>query len=218
MNPHDAEYWSVPRLWPGETVVCIGGGPSLVPEDVRQCRGRAKVIAINNAYLLAPWADILFAVGLYTPAKSWWHYHPDAAVFLGLKVTMDYRYAEQVGAKLVRRGDDATGVTGLSDRADTLNHGWNGGYAAIDLAVKLGAARILLLGYDMQPAPDHTHHWHPDHPGMLPPPYIDWLLAFDTLPKPLAALGVKVYNCSRSTALRAFPHVPLAEAWPCLTT
>jgi hypothetical protein len=51
----------VPKLWPGSTVVCLGTGPSLTAEDVEAVRGRAKVIAINNAHALAPWADVLYA-------------------------------------------------------------------------------------------------------------------------------------------------------------
>ena len=45
----------VSRLWPGSTVVCIGSGPSLTPEDVAYVRGKARVIAINRSVDLAPW-------------------------------------------------------------------------------------------------------------------------------------------------------------------
>lgn len=208
-------YWTIPPLWSGETVVCVGGGPSLTPEDVALCRGRARVIVINNAYQLAPWADLLFAVGLYSGLPSWWTHYPDAVTFPGLKVTMDpdivHTHPE---IKLVRRAPGNEGAIGLSLDPTMLCHGYNGGYSAINLAVLLGAARILLLGYDMQHDAGR-HHWHPDHPKWQPPPFTDWLLAFDTLVAPLAAVGVTVRNCSRATALRAFPCGPLLEALPC---
>src|SRR6478609_8593286 len=40
---------SVPKLWPGETFVVIGGGASLTHEDVAYCRDRARVVAIKEA-------------------------------------------------------------------------------------------------------------------------------------------------------------------------
>ena len=54
------EVWAVPPIWRGATVVCLGGGPSLTAADAAQCRGRARVIAINDAYRLVPWADLLY--------------------------------------------------------------------------------------------------------------------------------------------------------------
>jgi hypothetical protein len=119
--------------------------------------------------------------------------------------------------KLVRRAPDPEGLNGLATARDTLHHGWNGGYSAIGLAVHLGATHIILLGYDMQMSSDYRYHWHPDHPKFVPPPFTDWLLHFDSLVDPLARAGVRVTNCSRSTALRTFPCKPLLEALPCQT-
>jgi hypothetical protein len=55
----------VSRAWEGKTVVCIAGGPSLTKEQlelVRAARERdaVRVIVINDAYLIAPWADVLY--------------------------------------------------------------------------------------------------------------------------------------------------------------
>lgn len=202
------DYWTIPVLWPGERVVCIGSGPSLTPEDVAFCRGRARVIAINNAFRRAPWADVLYACGVYHAGKSWWEYYPDARQFAGLKVTMDPDMAVYPELKVVKRGEQ----TGLSMDRQTLSHGANSGYAAINLAVLLGATEIVLLGYDMQLGPQQQIHWHPDHPRQLYPPFVDFLLAFGTLPPLLAPLGVSVVNCTRSTALTVFPQWSLEDA------
>jgi hypothetical protein len=51
---------------------------------------------------------------------------------------------------------------------------------------------------------------------MLALPFTDWKLNFESLRQPLADAGVRVLNCSRATALRAFPCVTLTEAMPCL--
>ena len=76
---------SIAEDWIGETVVCIGGGPSLTLADVTSIAGKARVIAINDAYRMAPWADMLYACDL-----KWWRWHDGAPYFLGEKWTQDH--------------------------------------------------------------------------------------------------------------------------------
>lgn len=64
--------WSVPCLWPDETVFILGGGPSLPIERLTELRGKGKVIAINNAGFVAPWADLLFFAD-----TRWWTWNRD---------------------------------------------------------------------------------------------------------------------------------------------
>ena len=40
-------YWSVPKMWVGETVACIATGPSMTLEIAEQLKGRVRTIAIN---------------------------------------------------------------------------------------------------------------------------------------------------------------------------
>ena len=60
----------IPKMWTNSVAVCLGGGPSLNKEDIEYCREKKGVrfIAINDAYRLAPFADILYAAD-----KKWWH-------------------------------------------------------------------------------------------------------------------------------------------------
>jgi hypothetical protein len=102
-----------------------------------------------------------------------------------------------------------TGDTGLDVRPDCVRNGRNSGYQAINLAVHLGAARILLLGYDMQ-----GDHYFGHHPDQSRPPFGVCLKRFQTLVKPLRDLQVAVINCTRKTALTCFPCQPLEEALP----
>jgi hypothetical protein len=192
----------VPRLWPGSTVVCIGGGPSLTREDVEYCRGRAKVIAINNAYQLAPWADVLFAAD-----AKWWDWHEGVKYFAGLRYSITSPPAKY-GVTVLQR----TSGPGLDLNPLALRRGQNSGYQAINLAVHLGASRILLLGYDMQKGPHGEEHWHGDHPDKSRSPYGQFIARFESLMAPLRALQVDVINCSRRTALPWFPCQPLREA------
>jgi hypothetical protein len=182
-------------LWPNETIVCVGTGPSLTQADVDFCRGKARVIAVNNAYQIAPWADVLYAAD-----DKWWTWHKGATSFLGLKYTIAPTRQSWPGVVALRN----TGQHGLESDPTGLRTGYNSGYQAINLAVHLGASRVVLLGYDF-----HGDHYFGSHPDRTRPPFAACLQAFATLPAPLAAAGVEVMNATRHTALRVFPCVPL---------
>jgi hypothetical protein len=195
----------VPVLCPGGTVVCLGGGPSLTPEDVNRCQGQATVIAINDAYRLAPWADVLYAAD-----ARWWKVHQGVPSFAGLKYSLQPDAARWPGVQILQN----TGSEGLELAPTGLRTGRNGGYQAINLAVSLGATRILLLGYDMQRLPGQPSHWFGEHPPTLRAysPYEDFCVMFTMLVAPLQQVGVTVINCSRQTALTCFPRMPLEDA------
>ncbi len=196
---------TVPRLWPGETVVCIGGGPSLTQADIDACIDiDLRGIAVNDAYRMAPWADVLYAAD-----AKWWGWHNGAPKFYGLKYSIDGRDRVAYCDVMTLRN---TGWTGLELDPTGLRAGHNSGYQAINLAVHLGAKRILLLGYDMTLGTAGESHWFGEHPDGLISPYPQMREAFDTIVEPLAALGVEVLNCSRRTALTAFPCVALEDA------
>jgi len=100
---------------------------------------------------------------------------------------------------------------GLSRDAAVVHSGGNSGYQAINLAYHLGATRIILLGFDM-----HWHsgkaHFFGDHPegfnNLQPDRYI---AAFRTI-KP-EQYGIEILNCSRVTALDAFPRHNLEDVF-----
>jgi len=195
----------VPVLCPGGTVVCLGGGPSLTREDVEACRGKATVLAINDAYRLAPWADVLYGAD-----SKWWGWHKGVSSFAGLKFSLQPDAGQWPGVQVLRN----TGEGGLELDPSGLRTGRNSGYQAINLAVHLGATRVLLLGYDMGPGPKGETHWFGDHPDRNVSPYTTFLARFEAIVEPLRQLGVEVINCSRRTALTVFPCQPLEEALP----
>lgn len=194
-----------PRIWVGETVVCIASGPSLHVEDVAYVRGKARVIVINNSYQLAPWADCLYACD-----ARWWKWHDGAKDFPGLKYSLQDARATGYGVTVLKN----TGTTGLEVKPTGLRTGHNSGYQAINLAVHFGAKQILLMGYDMQRGRDGKVHWHGDHRQAPSVPFALFRPTFQTLVDPLQKLGVEVINCSRETALTAFPRASLREALP----
>lgn len=199
--PHD-RFAVIERAWSGSTCAIIAGGPSLTPAQVEACRG-IRVIAVNDAYRLAPWADVL-----YFADARWWDWHkgqPDFMAFAGQKVTI-----ENTGA-LVADADVFTlhnaGTEGLSDKPNAVCTGRNSGYQALNIAVLAGATRILLLGFDMKPSAAGRMHWFGEHPIKTPPSVFPTMLAcFKTVAAPLTKLGVEVINCTPDSALTVFPR------------
>lgn len=199
-------YGVVPRLWPDSTIVCLASGPSLTPPDVEFCRGRARVLAVKDTIQLAPWADCLYACG--SDASRWWERHGDAlADFQGVRFTLDPHGAPW--ATVLKE----TGATGLERDPAGLRTGSNSGYQAINLAVHLGASRIVLVGYDMQPDAGGRDHFVGAPAHRQRPPFAVFLERFLTLVQPLRDLGVRVLNATRETALACFEQCALAEAF-----
>lgn len=168
------------------------------------CRAGIPAIAVNTTYRLAPWAWALYA------ADSEWWLHPsntDALAFRGLKVSCQ----PVVPAVLQLR---IAGRTGYDDAQDCVHTYSNSGAQAIQIAAKSGAARILLLGFDMHR--NNGDHWHGTHPPGLRNTtdalYAKFVAQYTELAPHLEARGVEVVNCSDGSALTAFRKAPLAVA------
>ena len=206
-----AQAWRVPPLWAGEAAVVVAGGPSLTRAQVDHCRGRARVLVINDGYRLAPWADLL-----YFCDKRWYAWHearPEFRAFEGRRVTLDNI---ELPAKSIRNmgWNPRQGKCGLYPEPDGVYNGRNGGYQALCLAVHLGAKRILLLGYDMKAAEAARSHWFGDHPiETKPRVFADTMRpCFDHLVAPLKERGVEVINCTPGSALACWPMRDLTQA------
>jgi hypothetical protein len=151
--------------WEGQTVVICASGPSAAEVDLELAIGRAKFVAINNSWRLAPWADALYGCDV-----QWWDHHSGCQEFkVPLKICADHR---------IRDRPKSWGVSFLhcdrSGDAFELNEigrvGWGGnsGYSCLNLVAQLKPKKILLIGYDMSKA--WGAHWHEPHTGNLSNP------------------------------------------------
>lgn len=199
---------AVPRLWPGATLVCLAPGPSVTAADVDQIRPLPTIV-INDAVRVAPWAEVFYSSDQY-----WLPQQRGLPDFRGLKYAIEPRagrnpFAAWPDVRVLQN----TGEDGLEVEPTGLRTGRNSGYAAINLAVHLGAARILLLGYDMGLGAHGEAHFD----GVVKPgaQYHLFRDRFRSLVAPLAARGVTVINCSRTTAVDAFRRQLLMEALRC---
>ncbi len=207
--------WSVPVIWPDATVVVIGTGPSLTLSQLHlvaraRLAERCHVIVVNDAVFVAWWADWLHACDY-----KWWAWHRDTAPkFPGIRTTCIETVPESWARYLKVIIPNTEGDRGgFAEDPDTVAGGGNGGYQAIQLAVKAGGHKVLLLGLDMKLADDGNPHYHGDHPDQTRSDYKNTMLPhFPGLAKDPKRLNVEVLNCSPGSAIDCFPRVPIEEA------
>jgi hypothetical protein len=199
------KYSAVPRKFEGETIYIIGGGPSLKNFNFAELKGH-RTIAINKAVFFHQTADVLY----WTDSRFYTWYKNDIDNFNGLKFTLKPGSQYTTDIKVLRKGIPH----GLEKDPQVLAHGYNSGYAAINLAYHLGAARIVLLGFDMHNAGKDTH-FHDGYPTRAAGDHIyrdKFLPGFKELEKALRAEGVTVFNASPHSQLNEFPKITLAQA------
>lgn len=160
----------------------LATGPSMNQESADYVRGKCKVIAVSDAYKLAPWADVLVSHD-----SAWWKHHPEALNFAGEK----YSY-NLVGGVTQRKPLGAPASC-------------NSGLMGMLIAKEMGATKILLLGFDM-----HGEHYFGKHPEPLKNTtqrrFEDLRKQFNIWVRP------EVINCTPGSALKHFPIMELKDA------
>jgi hypothetical protein len=158
------------------------------------------VIAVNNAYTIAPWAEMC-----YFADARWWEWHkdkPEFRAFRGQKVTI-FNTGMMVRDPAVFMLEQA-GTDGLSLSPRALSTGSNGGYQAINIATLAGARRVMLLGYDMRFAGPRSH-WHAGHPiYVVEQRYHQYAARFVSMVPVLKSIGVEVVNCTPGSMIKCF--------------
>lgn len=186
----------------------LASGASLTREDVERVKGQ-NVIAINDNYKLAPWADIIYACD-----PQWWGWHmDDVKSFKGRKITQDESWNDYPDLKSQAIGlgvEFYHSIAGGGIDEESLYQGCHSGIQAINLAYLLGAKEIYLLGYDMQKT-NGKDHWFGAHPNNAAPEWSKRLKHYEPVARDAKRLGVEIINCSRETALTCFDRKTIDE-------
>jgi len=180
------------------TIYIVAGGPSLRGYDWYKLKDR-RVIAVNRSYEMLPWAEVIYFSDL-----RFFEWHREALLaHKGRKIT---------GSRLEHPKVERyrlTGQKGLDLTPGCLRSGNNSGYAAINLAVHLGARSIMLLGFDMCFDKSGTH-WHDGYTVLNRERQFSKMLPFfDSLPPYLKTIGVTVVNACIDSRLDVFEKIPL---------
>lgn len=192
----------------GYTVVIAGQGPSLNTEQLHDISYIYPTIAIKDTYEYAPNAQIIYACD-----RSWWftRWKTDQALreHKADKVVLDYQ-------KLDTKVPDlhwlkCNGNHGMSFQEGYVMHGRNSGHQALNLAVNMGAKKIILMGYDMRVI-DGKAHFHNRH---VPVPHSVFDTFYEAMLRAAPLLkerGIQVANTSMKSRLMCFFKMPYEEA------
>lgn len=161
------------------------------------------MIAVNMAYKLGDWMDVLFFGDC-----RWLKDNAESLLnFAGLKVTTCEQHRGRPGIRVVKRRNSPSGLS--SDPGIVI---WNlsSGACAINLAVHFGVKRIVLLGFDMK-SQGATHHWHdyyvPARKGKRYDPYKRFMKPFPSIAEALRRRRIECVNACEDSALGVFPVV-----------
>ena len=191
------------------TLTILATGHSLTPQQVKYVkRSITDVMAINESFLMAPWADYLYAGDTH-----WWsHYgHMVADKFRGECLTISKEASLKAPyPEFVEGANRENSAGGLCMERGRVYYGGNSGHVALNLAYHMGYERIVLLGFDL-----HGGHWfkdgfRPDHLDRTSP-YEHFKNTLTDIIDDLEKAGVLVYNCTPNSKLSCLPYTKLEE-------
>ncbi|TNV14917.1 hypothetical protein FH968_20550 [Buttiauxella sp. B2] len=174
------------------TFACVASGPSLSSSDCQKLlEANIPIIAVNNSWRAAP-----FCSAIYAADCCWWE-----------------EYIEEITSPATRWcGDSFTANRfGINHHESKVPGSFNSGQRAIELAIHLGAQRVLLVGYDCSIR--HGAHWHGRHSTLANPDNFSvnhWHEEFKRLQQEYPS--IEVLNCSRRTRMNCFPIMSLEAA------
>jgi len=217
------EYWFPPSIWTGETVFIIGGGPSLKGMKL-DCLHGQRVIGCNDAYRMgfghiqrkqsnfplrpsSSWVQIVLFGD-----TCWFNHHRDEVVlnrhrFMFISMASQNPCCESV--EWMKRLPE-----GLATRDHKKHIGWNRstGAGAINLALLLGAKRVVLLGFDMKMSDANEANWHVNEVNTpIPSDYEKFTVGMETIARELPEKypHAEILNAGPDSALNCFTKVSL---------
>jgi len=206
------------NIWKGHRAFIIGGGPSLKGFDWKLLRNE-KTIGINKA-IIAFEPDVLFSMD-----KLFWSVvYPNLGIIPRCtKIYLDGNIIPKCSPKITKLGIikylrykespkfSKSLKDGLSSEVDS-------GYAALNLALLLGADPIYLLGYDMKLNKNSEQIWW--HDGYKKyflknaiENYKKRIFAYEKYAKPIIDdyFKVKVINLNINSNIKCFPFAKREE-------
>ncbi len=192
----------IEKIFQNQSVFLVGGGPSLKGFDWERLRGK-NIIAINRAFEVLPWAQVLY----WTDPEFYLTQKNEIDEFAGLKVCSKELKQKTTDIHILK------GYNGkqLDMREGHICHGNNSGFGALNLAVKLGAKKVMLLGFDGHAQQKQTH-WHNGYNKQLNKTVYRRLdKLFKGAVSQLVELNVEVVNLNSESSIRCFPFSTLVQ-------
>lgn len=192
-------WWSpIPPVWEGADAVIIGGGPSLRGFDFQRLVPY-RTIGCNSAFRLGA---RVCQINLFSDPLWYSTFEEELKSYAGILVTQSEEFPDWNPRvmKMIRRDE------GL--HRDALGFGGNSGCSAINLALILGARRVILLGFDCKFGPNLEQNWHPYQIETIKAEvFAKFNEGFHAIARDLPRVfpGRVVINCTPGSALQCFP-------------
>lgn len=191
--------WTPTREWAGERCFILCGGPSLNEGRhlIPQLQGR--IIAIKQTAALRPDADIMFVSARDDPVVC----KDIFPLYRGPRIVLRTAYdGFPEGTLYMRRAKDHDHLC----KEPGILGGYDAGSTAINLAYQLGAAEIVLIGFDMAGGRWLNGEMH--HPNPIPSQqhHDRHLAGVTVMAGDLEAEGVKVWRTSKASRAKCFEY------------
>ncbi len=200
--------WRPDPEWVGMPVLVVGTGPSFTIVQAKaieaaRARDAIRVIAVNDAVKQVPHADIVFASD-----RKWWKARDHLPDFAGRRVGLAESYFDAPENVLLLRRAGCEGCELTPGLVHTHGHS---GAMATQLAAQLGAAPIVLVGFDMRRGLNGRRHFFGDYEGSLgsKPDMAVWRERFKTIASALE--GRLLNGTGLDSALDFVPPIDLIK-------
>lgn len=195
-------------------IFLIAGGPSVADYDLQAFRSYGELAGVNDCGFLIPGVSTILTMDRLWTENRWDRIRELDKILIVRKSVWD-RFNTKIEADLVQP------PSGLMIKSIPMNHletelslnvhqlnGRNSGFCAFNWAVLQNPAEIYLFGFDMG-AVNAKRHWHEPYPWSpdVTDRYRQWAKDFDQAKKVCDMLDIKVYNCSASSTITAFPRL-----------
>jgi len=187
----------------------IGGGPSLKEFNFSKISNEFT-IAINRAHEFIKDPSIIFFIdeeGFYDELmkggfgqEALKKFNISQSIKISLNIS-GRNYGDNIYSIPISKNPEMT-----FDLKEGIYDGGNSGFAALNLAVCLGAKEIYLLGYDMKGDGKGRQAWFHDGYKRVGKErsYRDWIKHFKKVSHLLKQKGIRVINLNHNSELRCF--------------
>jgi hypothetical protein len=198
VNPYRAT-----PIWKDQTAYIIGGGPSLLTQNLDLLRGQ-NVIVINSSYQAFPAAQFL----VFSDVR-WWLAHLNTLKSFKGKIISTHSAASGLANLFHMQRKSSLGLAEDPGQLMVKNTTLTG---AINLAVHHAACKIVLLGIDQKMAADGRTHHHAPHPWRQQANcYLRQQRDLPPIAEALKARNIECVNASPGSALTIWPLVNLED-------
>jgi hypothetical protein len=209
----------IPPAWANQTAVIIASGPSLTIGQVNTVKqewscGRCRVMVVNRAYELAPWADAMYAADW----KFWDVYIEEIRkTNIDLMFSVDEVPCKKYGLWYIASAHKAGtqnwhSKTGLAYDPKEIHCGLHSGFQSLNVVVHLIGRRgkIVLLGFDCK---NEGKHFHAPHEAMNNAHNPEqWAAVYANAAPEIERRGIQVVNSTADTSIECFDKMPIGAA------